>query len=47
MSDDGKCHLPNCDEPRATATLCRYHAERLLAPVPIKRPRPVERREAA
>ena len=48
MSDT--CHLPSCDEPRVTMTLCKYHAERLLAPLALRKPRApadAERREAA
>ena len=50
MSDDpDTCHLPSCDAPLQTETLCSYHASRLLAPLPVKRPRPqpVERQKAA
>lgn len=58
MSDDDTCHLPNCEQPRATVSLCREHAEYLLAPLwPIRKPRKKasrapandtdERREAA
>ena len=39
VGDDGLCHLPNCDEPRVTMTLCAWHADRLLGRRPVE---PVE-----
>ena len=41
MSDDGKCHLPNCDEPRVTQTLCAWHAKVLLDRPVKPQPQPV------
>lgn len=43
---DTCCHLPSCDRPLATQTLCREHAEKLL-PRPVKPKADAERREAA
>ena len=43
MSDDGKCHLPNCPHPRVTMTLCAWHAAVLLDR-PVK---PQDERKAA
>ena len=34
--DDGTCQLPNCDKPRVTMTLCRWHADRLLGPADLE-----------
>ena len=42
----GTCHLPSCDQPRVTMTLCARHAERLLGR-PIKPQADTERKEAA
>ena len=43
-----KCHLPSCDRPLATATLCAWHAAKLLKPITHPRPvEPVKRRMAA
>ena len=49
MSDDpGTCHLPNCDAPRVSMTLCQWHAAKLLKPITHPRPvEPVKRRWAA
>ena len=45
--DDGRCHLPRCDEPRVTETLCAWHAERLLGRRPVEVVDDDERKEAA
>ena len=41
-----KCHLPSCDAPRVTMTLCAWHAKVLLGR-PVKPRDETERREAA
>ena len=33
---DHQCHLPNCNEPLATETLCERHAEKLLGRRPAE-----------
>lgn len=46
MSDDpDTCHLPNCDAPLVTATLCEWHA-RVLLDRPMKPPADVDRKAA-
>ena len=48
MSDERPlCHLPSCDQPRDSLTLCAVHARILLHPLPVERVDPDYRREAA
>ena len=47
MSDKPEtCHLPRCPHPRVTLTLCKYHAARLLARLPVATAREPVRRAA-